>query len=102
MYLLGTTLFANRENNMGLYLLEALVHLLQVIEYDWGGTGLATLYCYMSYVSRRKVDSFGGYWRVWKVHLIFTSSIQLYILFNFAFSTNLCFAFPVCLLICLL
>ncbi|KAL7169690.1 hypothetical protein ACSBR2_034675 [Camellia fascicularis] len=27
MYLLGTTLFANRENTMGIYLLGALVHM---------------------------------------------------------------------------
>ncbi|KAL7191340.1 hypothetical protein ACSBR2_023422 [Camellia fascicularis] len=61
MYLLGTTLFANRENTVGLYLLEALVHLPQVTEYDWGGAGLATLYCYMSSVSHYKTDSLGGY-----------------------------------------
>ncbi|KAL7170286.1 hypothetical protein ACSBR2_035204 [Camellia fascicularis] len=64
MYLLSTTLFANRENTVWLYLLGALVHLSQVAEYDWGGIGLATLYCYMSSVSRRKVDSLGGYWKV--------------------------------------
>ncbi|KAL7179379.1 hypothetical protein ACSBR1_042717 [Camellia fascicularis] len=34
MYLLGTTLFANRKNTMGLYLLGVLVHLPQVTEYD--------------------------------------------------------------------
>ncbi|KAL7253907.1 hypothetical protein ACSBR1_008280 [Camellia fascicularis] len=89
MYLLGTTLFANRKNTVGLYLLRALVHLPQVIEYEWGGTGLATLYCYMSSVSRRKADSLGGYWRVWEVHPIFTFSVQLYILFNFVFPVYL-------------
>ncbi|KAL7244243.1 hypothetical protein ACSBR1_016472 [Camellia fascicularis] len=75
MYLLGTTLFANRENTVGLHLLGTLVHLPQVIEYDWGGAGLATLYCYMSFVSCRKADSLGGYWRVWElwVYTYFTS-----------------------------
>ncbi|KAL7178746.1 hypothetical protein ACSBR1_042158 [Camellia fascicularis] len=51
MYLLGNILFANRENTVGLYLLGALVHLPQVAEYDWGGAGLATFYCYMSSIS---------------------------------------------------
>ncbi|GMQ08912.1 hypothetical protein CsSME_00052449 [Camellia sinensis var. sinensis] len=37
-----------------------------VTEYDWGGVGLATLYCYMSSVSLLKADSLGGYWRVWE------------------------------------
>ncbi|GMP81949.1 hypothetical protein CsSME_00036471 [Camellia sinensis var. sinensis] len=54
IYLLGTTLFANRENIVGLYILEALVHLPWVADYDWGGTGLASLYCYMSSISRCK------------------------------------------------
>ena len=61
MYLLGTTLFANKENTVGIYLLGTLVHLLRVAEYDWGGASLATLYCYMSSVSRRKADLLGGY-----------------------------------------
>ncbi|KAL7172465.1 hypothetical protein ACSBR2_032035 [Camellia fascicularis] len=69
MYLLCTTLFANRENTVGMYFLRALVRLPRVTEYDWGGTSLATLYCYMSSVSRRNVDLLGGYWRVWEVHV---------------------------------
>ncbi|KAL7251281.1 hypothetical protein ACSBR1_013168 [Camellia fascicularis] len=64
MYLLGTTLFANRENTVGLYILGALVHLPRVVGYDWRGASLATLYCYMSFVSHRKANSLGGYWRV--------------------------------------
>ncbi|KAL7254095.1 hypothetical protein ACSBR1_008484 [Camellia fascicularis] len=51
MYLLGTTLFANRENTVGLYFLGAVVHLLWTGEYDWGGVSLATIYCYMSSAS---------------------------------------------------
>ncbi|KAL7215194.1 hypothetical protein ACSBR1_027372 [Camellia fascicularis] len=75
MYHLGTTMFANTENTVGLYILGALVHLPQVVEYDWGGTGLATLYCYISSISRRKAYLLGGYWRVWElwVYTYFTS-----------------------------
>ncbi|XP_028052401.1 protein MAIN-LIKE 2-like [Camellia sinensis] len=75
MHLLDTTLFANQENTMRLYLLGALVHLPQVTEYDWGGAGLATLHYYMSFVSCRKADSLGGYLRVWElwVYTYFTS-----------------------------
>ncbi|GMP98415.1 hypothetical protein CsSME_00046312 [Camellia sinensis var. sinensis] len=75
IYLLGTTVFANKENTVGLYILGALVHLPRMVEYDWGSTGLATLYYYMSSVSRRKADSLGGYWKVWElwVYTHFTS-----------------------------
>ncbi|KAL7250487.1 hypothetical protein ACSBR1_012490 [Camellia fascicularis] len=94
IYLFDTTLFANRENTVGLYLLGALVHLPQVEEYDYGGADLATLYCYMIFVCRQKTDTLGGYWRVWKYtsYLLF---VQLCILFNFAFafSIHYCFAF---------
>ncbi|KAL7229444.1 hypothetical protein ACSBR2_008036 [Camellia fascicularis] len=61
MYLFGATLFANRENTVGLYLLGALVRLPRVVKYDWGGADLATLYCYMSFVSYSKADSLSGY-----------------------------------------
>ncbi|KAL7201637.1 hypothetical protein ACSBR1_033357 [Camellia fascicularis] len=67
IYLLGTTLFVNRENTMGLYILGALVYLPRVVEYDWGGAGLATLCCYMSSISHCKADSLGDYWRAWEV-----------------------------------
>ncbi|XP_028071389.1 protein MAINTENANCE OF MERISTEMS-like [Camellia sinensis] len=73
MYLLSTTLFANRENTVGIYLLGALVHLPRLAEYDWGGASLATLYCCMSSVSCRKTDLFDGYWRVWEVYTYFTT-----------------------------
>ncbi|KAL7228267.1 hypothetical protein ACSBR2_007054 [Camellia fascicularis] len=62
MFLLGTTLFANRWNTVGLYLLNALVTLSHVRFYDWRGAGLATLYSYMSSTSRRIGDRVGGYW----------------------------------------
>lgn len=75
IYLLDTTLFANRENIVGLYILGALVHLPRVADYDWGGAGLAALYYYMCSVSHRKANSLGGYWRVWQlwVYTYFTS-----------------------------
>ncbi|XP_028125253.1 protein MAIN-LIKE 2-like [Camellia sinensis] len=63
MFLFGTTLFADRGNTVGLYLLSALVDLSQVSRYDWGGAGLATLYFYMSATSRGRGDLLGGYWR---------------------------------------
>ncbi|XP_028055782.1 protein MAIN-LIKE 1-like [Camellia sinensis] len=63
MFLIGTTLFADRGNTVGLYLLSALVDLSQVRRYDWGGTSLATLYCYMSATSRGQGNILGGYWR---------------------------------------
>ena len=63
MFLFGTTLFADRGNTVGLYLLSALVDLSQVRRYDWGGAGLATLYCYMNATSRGRGDLLGGYWR---------------------------------------
>ncbi|GMQ03513.1 hypothetical protein CsSME_00049286 [Camellia sinensis var. sinensis] len=67
MFLFGTTLFADRGNTVGLYLLSALVDLSQVRRYDWGGAGLATLYCYMSATSRGRGDLLGGYWRAWEL-----------------------------------
>ncbi|KAL7254093.1 hypothetical protein ACSBR1_008482 [Camellia fascicularis] len=66
MFLFGTTLFADRANTVGLYLLSALVDLSQVWLYDWGGTGLATLYGYMSSTSRKSGNKIGGYWRAWE------------------------------------
>ncbi|XP_028078303.1 protein MAIN-LIKE 2-like [Camellia sinensis] len=63
MFLLGTTLFSDRRNIVGLYLLSALVDLSQVSQYDWGGAGLATLYCYMSATSCGRRNIVGSYWR---------------------------------------
>ncbi|KAL7178883.1 hypothetical protein ACSBR1_042279 [Camellia fascicularis] len=61
MFLLGTTLFADQANTVGLYLLSALVDLSRIWRYDWGGAGLATLYGYMSSLSRRSRHLLGGY-----------------------------------------
>ena len=44
MFLLGTTLFLNRWNTIGLNFLSALVVLQRVPFYDWGGAGLTTFY----------------------------------------------------------
>ncbi|KAL7229712.1 hypothetical protein ACSBR2_008257 [Camellia fascicularis] len=63
MFLFGTTLFANRWNTVGLYVLSALVDLPQVRLCDWGGVVLATLYGYMSSTSRRRGERVRGYWR---------------------------------------
>ncbi|GMP43768.1 hypothetical protein CsSME_00013005 [Camellia sinensis var. sinensis] len=67
MFLLGTTLFSDRGNTVGLYLLSALVDLSQVSRYDWGGAGLAILYCYMRTTSRGWGNIVGGYWRAWEL-----------------------------------
>ena len=67
MFLLGTTLFSDRGNTVGLYLVSALVDLSQVSQSDWVGAGLATLYYYMSATSRGRGNIVGGYWRAWEV-----------------------------------
>ncbi|KAI8003866.1 Protein MAIN-LIKE 2, partial [Camellia lanceoleosa] len=67
MFLFGTTLFANQANTVELYLVSALVGLSCVRLYDWGGTGLATLYEYMSLTSCRSGHLIGGYWRAWEL-----------------------------------
>mgnify|MGYP003702567533 FL=1 len=70
MFLLGTTLFADRANTVPLCLLSALVDVRGIRHYDWGGTGLATLYSYMSSSTRLSRQLLGGYWRAWEVHLL--------------------------------
>ena len=79
MFLFRTTLFSDRGNTIGLYLLGALADLTQVSRYDWGGASLATLYCYMSAPSRGRGNIVGGYWRAWEVPsalLIYISAFQ--------------------------
>ncbi|GMP53684.1 hypothetical protein CsSME_00019080 [Camellia sinensis var. sinensis] len=79
MFLFGITLFFDRGNTVGLYLLGALADLTQVSRYDWGGASLATLYCYMSVTSRGRGNIIGGYWRAWEVLsalLIYISAFQ--------------------------
>ncbi|KAL7225943.1 hypothetical protein ACSBR1_021151 [Camellia fascicularis] len=67
MFLLGTTLFANKWNTVGLYLLSALMTLPRVRFYNWGGAGFATLYGYMSSTSRMRGKRVGGYWKAWEL-----------------------------------
>lgn len=67
MFVFGTTLFSNKWNTVGLYLLSALVTLPRVRFYNWGRAGLATLCGYMSSTSRLSEDFIGGYWRAWKL-----------------------------------
>lgn len=50
-----------RANTVGLYLLSTLVDVTRIRRYDWGGTGLATLYRYMSSSSHRSEHLLGGY-----------------------------------------
>lgn len=67
MFMLDTTLFVDRTNTVGLYLLSALVDVTQIWHYDWGGAGLATLYGHMSSLSRQSRHLLGGYWRAWEL-----------------------------------
>ncbi|KAI8029683.1 Protein MAIN-LIKE 2, partial [Camellia lanceoleosa] len=67
MFLLGTTIFADRANTVPLCLLSALVDVTRILRYDWGGAALATLYGYMSSASRCSGQLLGGYWRAWEV-----------------------------------
>ncbi|KAI8013516.1 Protein MAIN-LIKE 2, partial [Camellia lanceoleosa] len=83
MFLFGTTLFVDRANTVGLYLLSALVDLSRLRLYDWGGAGLATLYSYMSSTSRRSGNRIGSYWRAWEVYftfLLYISCLYAYFL----------------------
>ncbi|GMP93514.1 hypothetical protein CsSME_00043296 [Camellia sinensis var. sinensis] len=66
MFLLGTTIFANRANTVPLCLLSALV-VTRILRYDWGGTALATLYEYTSSASCCSGQLLRGYWRAWKL-----------------------------------
>ncbi|KAL7184930.1 hypothetical protein ACSBR2_026973 [Camellia fascicularis] len=67
MFLLGTTIFADRANTVPLCLLSALVDVRHILHYDWGGAALATLYGYMSSASRGSGQLLGGYWRAWEL-----------------------------------
>lgn len=67
LFLFGTTLFSNRWNTVGLYILSALVVLQRVHFYDWGTVGLTTFYGYMSSTSRMCGTLIGDYWRAWEL-----------------------------------
>ncbi|GMP35337.1 hypothetical protein CsSME_00007811 [Camellia sinensis var. sinensis] len=98
MFLFGTTLFADRGNTVGLYLLSALVDLSQVHRYNWGGAGLATLYFYMSVTSRGRGDLLGGYWRAWEVLFLHFYSLYFALSISYLHSALLFSAMGLCIL----
>ncbi|GMP53459.1 hypothetical protein CsSME_00018909 [Camellia sinensis var. sinensis] len=61
MFVLGTTIFADRANTVPLCLLSALVDITRILRYDCGGAALATLHGYMSSSSRCSGQLLGGY-----------------------------------------
>ncbi|XP_028126244.1 protein MAIN-LIKE 2-like [Camellia sinensis] len=67
MFLLGTTIFADRANTVPLCLLSALVDVTRILRYDWGAASLATLYGYMSSASQCSGQLLEGYWRAWEL-----------------------------------
>ncbi|KAI8572489.1 hypothetical protein RHMOL_Rhmol01G0203200 [Rhododendron molle] len=64
LYLLGQTLFCNKENSVHVQFLAALVDLETIAEFDWGTPALATLYGHLSACSRGVSLSLGGHHRV--------------------------------------
>lgn len=69
LYLFGASLFLNRRGSVHLGWLPALENLEIVGKYDWGGAGLATVYCFLGFVSRGVAKSLGDFWRVLEVKL---------------------------------
>nr|XP_027060847.1 protein MAIN-LIKE 2-like [Coffea arabica] len=72
LYMLGRTLLSNTAETIHLCCLPALEDVDRIGDYNWGGAGMATLYRFMSAVSRRRTKSLGGYSFVWEavsVHL---------------------------------
>ncbi|KAI8547553.1 hypothetical protein RHMOL_Rhmol07G0205100 [Rhododendron molle] len=63
-YLLGQTLFCNKENSVHVQFLAALVNLETIVEFDWGTPALVTLYGHLSAYSRGVSLSLGGHHRV--------------------------------------
>ncbi|KAI8550852.1 hypothetical protein RHMOL_Rhmol06G0139500 [Rhododendron molle] len=64
LYLIGQTLFSNKENSVHVQFLAALVDLLTITEFDWGTPAVATLYGHLSACSRGDSLSLGGHHRV--------------------------------------
>jgi hypothetical protein len=64
LYLFGASLFPNRRGVVYLGWLPALADLRRVQYYNWGGSALGTLYCFLGAASRGVGRSLGGYWRV--------------------------------------
>ncbi|KAI8568503.1 hypothetical protein RHMOL_Rhmol02G0205200 [Rhododendron molle] len=66
-YLLGQTLFCNKENSVHVQFLAALVNLETIVEFDWGTPALATLYGHLSTCSRGVSLLLGGHHHVLEV-----------------------------------
>ncbi|CDP20769.1 unnamed protein product [Coffea canephora] len=67
LYMLGCTLLSNTAKTIHLCCLPALEDVDRIGDYNWGGAGMATLYRFMSAVSRQRTKSLGGYSFVWEV-----------------------------------
>jgi Plant mobile domain len=67
LYLFGASLFPNRRSRVHLCYLAGLVDLRAAGRFDWGGSALCTLYCFLGAASRGVGNTVGGYWRVVEV-----------------------------------
>ncbi|KAI8559806.1 hypothetical protein RHMOL_Rhmol04G0203200 [Rhododendron molle] len=69
LYLLGQTLFANKDSSVHTQFFAPLQHLEAVWEFDWGAYALATLYGNLGTYSRDKSLILGGHYRVLELQL---------------------------------
>nr|XP_027088628.1 protein MAIN-LIKE 2-like [Coffea arabica] len=80
LYMLGRTLLSNTAETIHLCCLPALEDVDRIGDYNWGGAGMATLYRFMSAVSRRLTKRLGGYsfvWEVWTYEILQISPYKL-------------------------
>ncbi|KAI8572879.1 hypothetical protein RHMOL_Rhmol01G0234800 [Rhododendron molle] len=63
-YLLGQTLFANKDGSVHMQFLAPLQHLEAIREFDWGSSALATLYGNLGAYFWDKSPILGGHYRV--------------------------------------
>lgn len=68
LFLLGQTLFANKEKSVHTQFLAHLQHLVVVAEFDWGASALATLYGHLGVCSRDKSPVLSSHYRVLEVY----------------------------------
>lgn len=73
--LLGSTLFARRNNMVDLYYIPSLQCIADIPNFNWGGAGLAFAYQQMDDLCRLNTHCIGGLWKTWEVN---TSSILIY------------------------
>ncbi|KAI8568199.1 hypothetical protein RHMOL_Rhmol02G0179100 [Rhododendron molle] len=64
LYLLGQTLFANKDGSVHAQFLAPLQHLEAIREFDWGSSTLATLYGNFGACSRDKKPILSGHYRI--------------------------------------